>query len=89
MKPVVFVPTYNEAPNVARLAAEIRRALPEAVASAPAVDVHHADRAGLGQQPLEYGTQHDVLEHVGEVAGMEGVAVIQSADGRREGLSPG
>ncbi|MEZ5065656.1 MAG: polyprenol monophosphomannose synthase [bacterium] len=30
MKPVVFVPTYNEAPNVARLTAEIRRALPEA-----------------------------------------------------------
>ena len=30
MKPVIFVPTYNEAPNLERLVGEIRRILPEA-----------------------------------------------------------
>jgi len=30
VKPVIFVPTYNEAPNLERLVGEIRRILPEA-----------------------------------------------------------
>ena len=38
--------------------------------------VDHAERRGLGAQMFENARQHDMLVHVGEVAGMESVLII-------------
>ena len=38
--------------------------------------VDHAERRGLCPQMFEDARQHDMLVHVGETAGMEGVLVV-------------
>jgi hypothetical protein len=43
------------------------------------MSVDDAERAGLLAQMDEHAGEHDMLEHVGEIAGMEGVTVIQNA----------
>ena len=38
--------------------------------------VDHAERRRLGAQIMQDAAKHRMLEHVGEIAGMEGVAII-------------
>src|SRR5690606_36661462 len=51
----------------------------EGVEPAAGVGVEREHRRRLGQQGVAQGQQDDVLEHVGVVAGMEGVAVVHRA----------
>ena len=46
------------------------------IAAAAGVRVHETERRLLGLQRLDQADQDRVLEHVGEVAGMEGMAII-------------
>jgi hypothetical protein len=51
--------------------------LAEIVDAASGVRIEVQEWRGLAQEVLEQLHQHDVLQDVGEVAGMEGVSVIQ------------
>jgi hypothetical protein len=62
---------------VAELAG-LRRVAAEVVASGPGVRLEVGERLVLARQRLDQRDQHDVLQHVGEVAGVEGVAVVQA-----------
>jgi hypothetical protein len=55
------------------------------VAAGTAVGVEHEERAVLALEAVDQGQLHDVLEHIGVVAGMEGVAIVhgRQCTGRR------
>src|SRR5690606_39499235 len=48
------------------------------VPAAAGVGVEHEERGVLAQQGVQLGEQDAVLEHVGMVAGVEGVAVVHA-----------
>ena len=50
----------------------------EPVQAAPGVGIQRKTGRGLGDQGVAQGQQHDVLEHVRVVAGVEGVAVVHA-----------
>ena len=55
------------------------RLLPvEIVESAAGMGVDHRERRGFARQMIQDGHQRDVLDHIGEIAGMKGVAVIHA-----------
>ncbi len=55
------------------------------VAAGTAVGIEHEERAVLALEAVDQGQLHDVLEHIGVVAGMEGVAIVhgRQCTGRR------
>jgi len=60
----------------------------------PGMGIHHAKRLFLGTQRRQYPYQHQVLEDIGHIAGVEGVSVIHGKQGgvragsQRNPLSP-
>ena len=58
------------------LAAALRLRLAQIVDAAAGVRVEEQEWGGLLLQVLDEHHEHDVLEHVREVAGVEGVAVV-------------
>ena len=52
--------------------------------TAPRMSIHHAKRRIFFMQRTQHKHQHDVLEHIGDIAGMETMAVVQSLSGVTE-----
>jgi len=59
----------------------------ELVAAAARVRVEHEKRAVLRREPHERRDEGDVLRHVGEVAGVEGVPVLHASPSQSRGRS--
>ena len=55
------------------------------VAPAARVRVEQEERPVLFGEPQERGRERDVLHHVGEVAGVEGVAVLHASPSQSRG----
>ncbi len=67
-----------QAPNaVTVLAGFLRRLAAEIVSARAGMRIQVAERRVFPMQGLEQQGKHDVLEDVGKIAGVEGMAVIQ------------
>src|SRR5690606_3046765 len=77
----VFTPLQQRANAIGRFPGPPRMLAIELVQAAPGVGIQREAGAWLGHQRFAQGQQHGVLEDVGMVAGVEGVAIVHR--GRR------